>query len=154
VVTFCIGISNFFWLPVMGAWSDRVGRPPILIAFAFLTLATAYPALEWLVAAPTFTKMLMVELWLSFLYGSYNGAMVVALTEVMPVAVRTAGFSLAYSLATALFGGFTPVVSTWLIKVTGDKGAPGLWMMFAAACGLAGTLALYRRKAVPLAARP
>jgi MHS family citrate/tricarballylate:H+ symporter-like MFS transporter len=45
--------------------------------------------------------MLMVELWLSFLYASYNGAMVVALTEVMPADVRTAGFSLAYSLATA-----------------------------------------------------
>jgi MHS family citrate/tricarballylate:H+ symporter-like MFS transporter len=90
--------------------------------------------------------MLMVELWLSFLYGSYNGAMVVALTEVMPVNVRTAGFSLAYSLATAFFGGFTPAVSTWLIKLTGDKGAPGFWMMFAAACGLTGTLILYRRR--------
>jgi MFS transporter, MHS family, citrate/tricarballylate:H+ symporter len=59
--------------------------------------------------------MLAAELWLSFLYGSYNGAMVVALTEVMPVQVRTVGFSLAYSLATAIFGGFTPAISTWLI---------------------------------------
>src|SRR5260370_38961498 len=40
------------------------------------------------------------------LYASYNGAMVVALTEIVPASVRTAGFSLAYSLATALFGGF------------------------------------------------
>jgi MFS transporter, MHS family, citrate/tricarballylate:H+ symporter len=147
IVTFCVGMSNFIWLPVMGALSDRVGRRPLLLIFTLLTLVTAYPALSWLVAAPTFQKMLLVELWLSFLYGSYNGAMVVALTEVMPVSVRTAGFSLAYSLATALFGGFTPAVSTWLIKVTGDKGAPGLWMMFAAACGLAGTLILYRRSA-------
>jgi len=145
-VTFCVGISNFFWLPVMGAWSDRVGRRPLLLGFTVLTILTAYPALAWLVVAPTFARMLMVELWLSFLYGSYNGAMVVALTEVMPVAVRTAGFSLAYSLATALFGGFTPAVSTWLIKATGDKAAPGLWMVFAAGCGLAGTLVLYRRK--------
>jgi MHS family citrate/tricarballylate:H+ symporter-like MFS transporter len=146
IVTFCVGVSNFFWLPVMGALSDRIGRRPILTAFTILTLLTVYPSLSWLVSAPTFPKMLMVELWLSFLYGSYNGAMVVALTEVMPVNVRTAGFSLAYSLATALFGGFTPAVSTWLIKLTGDKGAPGFWMMFAAACGLAGTLILYRRR--------
>jgi MHS family citrate/tricarballylate:H+ symporter-like MFS transporter len=146
IVTFCVGVSNFFWLPVMGTLSDRIGRRPILIAFAILTLLTAYPSLFWLVSAPTFPKMLMVELWLSFLYGSYNGAMVVALTEVMPVNVRTAGFSLAYSLATALFGGFTPAVSTWLIKLTGDKGAPGFWLMFAAACGLAGTLILYWRR--------
>jgi len=62
--------------------------------------------------------MLDVLLWLSFLFGMYNGAMVVALTEVMPVQVRVVGFSLAYSLATALFGGFTPAVSTWLIEAS------------------------------------
>jgi MHS family citrate/tricarballylate:H+ symporter-like MFS transporter len=89
--------------------------------------------------------MLVVELWLSFLYASYNGAMVVALTEVMPVAVRTSGFSLAYSLATALFGGFTPAIATFLIDATGNKAAPGLWMSLAAVCGLAATLVLYRR---------
>jgi MHS family citrate/tricarballylate:H+ symporter-like MFS transporter len=100
--------------------------------------------LSWLVADPTFGKMLAAELWLSFLYGSYNGAMVVALTEVMPVNVRTAGFSLAYSLATAIFGGFTPAVSTWLIEQTHDKAAPGYWMSAAAASGLIATLLLYR----------
>jgi MHS family citrate/tricarballylate:H+ symporter-like MFS transporter len=36
----------------------------------------------------------------------YNGAMVAALTEVMPVYVRTVGFSLAFSLATAIFSLF------------------------------------------------
>jgi MFS transporter, MHS family, citrate/tricarballylate:H+ symporter len=144
VVTFAVGVSNFIWLPVMGAVSDRVGRLPILVGFTLLTLATAYPVLAWLVAGPTFGKMLAAELWLSFLYGSYNGAMVVALTEVMPVSVRTAGFSLAYSLATAIFGGFTPAVSTWLIDVTGDKAAPGYWMSAAAASGLVATFLLYR----------
>jgi len=144
VVTFCVGVSNFFWLPVMGSLSDRVGRRPILIGFTLLTILTAYPVLAWLVVEPTFAKMLAAELWLSFLYGSYNGAMVVALTEVMPVSVRTAGFSLAYSLATAIFGGFTPAVSTWLIQVTGDKAAPGYWMSAAAACGLAATLMFYK----------
>src|SRR6516165_2880277 len=139
------GISNLFWLPVMGALSDRVGRAPVLLTFTIVAILTAYPALTWLVAEPSFSKMLLVELWLSFLYGSYNGAMVVALTEVVPVNVRTAGFSLAYSLATALFGGFTPAISTALIEFTGDKAAPGLWMTFAGACGLLATLFLYRR---------
>jgi MHS family citrate/tricarballylate:H+ symporter-like MFS transporter len=78
------------------------------------------------------------------MYASYNGATVVALTEIMPAHVRTVGFSLAYSLATALFGGFTPVVSTWLIDATGDKAAPGYWMAAAAACGLVAALAIYR----------
>jgi MHS family citrate/tricarballylate:H+ symporter-like MFS transporter len=143
-VTFCVGLSNFILLPVMGALSDRVGRWPLLAGFTVLTLLTAYPVLSWLVAAPTFERMLLTELWLSFLYASYNGAAVVALTEVMPAHVRTVGFSLAYALATAIFGGFTPLVSTWLIKTTGDHAAPGWWMSGAAACGLAATTLLYR----------
>ena len=145
VVTFCVGISNFIWLPIMGALSDRVGRRPLLLIFTVLTILTAYPTLSWLVAAPSFERMLIVELWLSFLYASYNGAMVVALTEVMPVDVRTVGFSLAYSLATAIFGGFTPAIATGLIQMTGNKAAPGLWMSFAAICGLIATLVLYRK---------
>jgi len=145
LVTMCVGLSNFIWLPLMGAFSDRVGRKPLLVFFTVATLLTAYPAVSWLVSAPSFSHLLMVELWLSFLYGSYNGAMVVTLTEVMPPAVRTAGFSLAYSLATALFGGFTPAISTYLIHATGNKAAPGLWLTFAALCGLVATLVIFRR---------
>jgi hypothetical protein len=99
-------------------------------------LVTAYPAMLWLVSAPSFARLLSVELWLSFLFGSYNGAMVVFLTEIMPVDVRTSGFALAYSLATAVFGGFTPFISTLLIHVTGNRAIPGVWLSFAAACGL------------------
>jgi len=148
VVTFCVGLSNFIWLPVMGALSDRIGRKPILLVFSGLTLVTAYPALAWLVSAPTFGHMLLVLLWLSFLYGSYNGAMVVALTEIVPASVRTAGFSLAYALATALFGGFTPLISTWLIEALDNKAAPGLWMAFAGGCGLVATIVAYGGNAV------
>ncbi|MFP6558379.1 MFS transporter [Paraburkholderia sp. B3] len=143
VVTICIGLSNLFWLPVSGAISDRIGRRPVLLAFTVLTILTAYPAVQWLVADPSFGRLLMVEMWLSFLYGCYNGAMVVALTEVMPPDVRTAGFSLAYSLATTI-GGFTPAISTYLIHVSGNKAAPGAWMGIAGVCGLIATLVLYR----------
>ena len=154
LVTFCVAVSNLIWLPVMGALSDRIGRKPLLIVFSALTLLTAYPALTWLVGHVSFGAMLGVLLWFSFLYGSYNGAMVVALTEVVPVEVRTAGFSLAYALATALFGGMTPLVATWLIQITGDKAAPGLWMSLGGACGLFATLMIYRRSAVAAAGAP
>jgi hypothetical protein len=60
----------------------------------------------------------------------------------MPAEVRTSGFSLAYSLATALFGGFTPAVCTYMIHATGNRAIPGLWLSFAAAAGLAAVLAL------------
>jgi MFS family permease len=146
IVTVCVGVSNLIWLPISGAVSDRVGRRPILLTFTVLTVATSYPAMQWLVATPSFERLLLVELWLSVLYAWYNGAMVVALTELMPAHVRTTGFSMAYSLAT-LVGGFTPAISTSLIHFTGDRAAPGAWMGAAALCGLAATLVLYRTRA-------
>jgi metabolite-proton symporter len=144
IVTLCVGLSNFFWLPVMGAASDRFGRKPLLIAFTVLALLTAYPAMLWLTAEPSFVRLMLVELWLSFIYASYNGAMVVTLTEIMPVDVRTSGFSLAYSLATALLGGFTPAICTYLIHIRGDRAMPGLWMSFAAVLGLIAALMISR----------
>ena len=113
VVTLCVGACNLLVLPLSGALSDRIGRRPILIACTIAALATAYPTLSWLVSAPSFSRLLMVELWLAFIYAAYNGAMAVYLTEIMPVEVRTSGFSVAYSLATAVFGGFTPAICTY-----------------------------------------
>ena len=147
VVTLCVGVSNLFWLPIMGALSDKVGRRPLLLACTAATILTAYPAMLWLVAAPSFARLLMVELWLSFLYASYNGAMVVYLTEIVPTDLRASGFSLAYSLATAIFGGFTPAITTALILWTGEKAMPGAWLSAAAAMGLLATVLAGRLKA-------
>jgi MFS family permease len=144
MVTLFVGISNLIWLPVMGSLSDRIGRRPLLITFTILMILTTWPVLHWLVGSPTFAHLVEAELWLSFLYASYNGAMVVYLAEIMPAEVRATGFSLAYSLATALFGGFTPAISSYLIHATGDKAMPGVWLSFAAVCGLIGTLLIGR----------
>ncbi len=65
-MTVCVGISNLVWLPVMGAVSDRIGRRSVLLVFTILTILTSYPAVQWLVANPSFARLLMVELWLSF----------------------------------------------------------------------------------------
>src|SRR6266576_2648773 len=93
IVTLCVGASNLFWLPVMGALSDSVGRRPLLLIFTILMLITAYPVMLWLVRSPSLPRLLAVELWLSCIFGSYNGAIVLFLTEIMPINVRTSGFS-------------------------------------------------------------
>jgi MFS transporter, MHS family, citrate/tricarballylate:H+ symporter len=141
MVTFCVGMSNFFWLPTGGAISDKVGRRPILILVTVAAILTAYPAMLWLVSDPSTTRLLIVELWLSMFFGLYNGAMIPHLAEIMPPEIRTSGFSLAFSLATAIFGGFTPAICTYLIHETGNRAMPALWLSFAALCGLVAAVA-------------
>ena len=139
MVTVFVGISNFLWLPVGGALSDKIGRRSLLVFFTLATSATAYPAMSWLVGSPSNVRLLVVELWFSCIFGLYNGAMIPFLVEIMPMDVRTSGFSLAFSLATAIFGGFTPAISTYLIHVTGNQAIPALWLSAAAVCGLVAT---------------
>ncbi len=150
-VTLAVGAGNLVWLPVSGALSDRIGRRPILLVCSGLALATAYPALAFLASAPSFGRLLSVQLWLSFLYAGYNGAMVCYLTEIVPPEVRTAGFSLAYSLATTA-GGFTALVCTLLIRATGNAAMPGAWLSLAALCALVAVVAS-RSRAVHQEAR-
>jgi MFS transporter, MHS family, citrate/tricarballylate:H+ symporter len=144
LVTLLVAFTNFAWLPIGGALSDRIGRKPVLLGAGLLVLVAAYPILAWLADAPTFSKMIGVEMVLSCAYGLYNGAMVAALTEVVPAHVRATSFALAYSMAAALFGTSTPLLSKQLIKYFGDS-APALWLCAAALCSIVGALLLYRR---------
>ena len=141
VVTVCVGLSNLIWLPIGGALSDRFGRLPLLTAIPALAIVTAYPVMAWLAGAPSFGKLLTVELLFSAYFGLYNGSMIPYLSEIVPLPVRTAGFSLAYSLATALFGGVTPLMSDYLIHASDNAALPGLWLAFACLVSLAAVLA-------------
>jgi MHS family citrate/tricarballylate:H+ symporter-like MFS transporter len=140
MVTLLVGFSNFIWVPTGGAISDIVGRRPVLIFASAAAILTPYPAMLWLVSDPSFAHLLIVELWLSVLFGNYSGAMVPYLTEIMPADIRTSGFSVAFSLATAIFGGFTPAICTYLIHVTGNRAMPAFWLSFAGICGLTATV--------------
>jgi MFS transporter, MHS family, citrate/tricarballylate:H+ symporter len=146
LVTLCVGLSNFMWLPIGGALSDRIGRRKMLLFFQIMTPIAAYPMMVWLTSDPSFSRLLMVELFFSFIFGTYNGAMIPYLAEVMPPEVRTSGFALAFSLATAIFGGFTPAVSTFLIHETGNRAMPAVWLSLAAILGLIAVLCLRHRE--------
>ena len=92
-------------------------------------------------------RLVLVELWLSALYASYNSAMVVYLTEIVPADIRASGFSLAYSLATAI-GGFTPFIVTFAISRTGNEAMPGAWLTICAAISL---VSIRKQQAVDIA---
>ena len=124
VVTFCVGISNFIWLPVMGrafrprrsqAAAARLFRTRIDYRLSDNRLAGQQPELSPHADGPALAIVPLRKLQRRDGGGPDRDR---------AGHLRTAGFSLAYSLATALLGGFTPLVSTWLIELTGSAPRP------------------------------
>ncbi|HEY4353931.1 MAG TPA: MFS transporter [Paraburkholderia sp.] len=143
-VTIGVAITTFVMIPVMAAVSDKVGRKPMLLGSSLIIAIVAYPTMSWLVSAPSFGSLLAVEVGFAVLYATYQASLVVTLTEIIPPNVRGTGFSLAYSLSQAIFGGFTPAICTLLIHVTGNKAVPGAWLSIGALLALVATLAVVR----------
>jgi len=139
-----VGTASFILLPVFGTLSDRIGRWPLLIVAPLLILATAYPAMSWLVAAPSFSRLLVVEFWLAILYAMYAGALVPFVVEIMPAKVRSSGYAIILSFANGIFGTFTPFIVTALISMTHNRASPALWLSAAAAVSLVGAVSARR----------
>jgi MFS transporter, MHS family, citrate/tricarballylate:H+ symporter len=144
LVTLCVGLTIFLLVPLAGALSDRIGRRPLVIAMPVLVLATSFPAMSWLAAAPSLTGLLLVELWLAVLWALYAGGFQPLLTEIMPARARTSAMALVISLGSGFFGSFTPAIATLAIALTGSSASPALWISFTALLGLAAALAVTR----------
>ncbi len=145
IATCCVAIASFIITPIMAALSDHFGRRPLMIGVAALTLITVWPAMAWLVAEPSFGRLVAVQLWLAFLYSAYVGPVTVAIAEVMSIETRTIGFALTYSLAVST-GGFAPAVATYLVERFHSQAAPAAYAMAAAAIGIIGVVALPRKR--------
>jgi MFS family permease len=143
-VALMVSIATFVLVPIGGALSDRVGRLPMTFGVPLLIIATSYPAMLWLVDAPSFARLLLVSLWLAFLYAMYAGALVPLVTELLPGKVRSSGYAIILSLANGFFGGFTPMIAQLLIGATGNRASPVLWITAAAVLSLVAGLAARR----------
>jgi len=109
IVTLCVGASNLFGSPLWARSPTESVRRPLLFGCTLLMLFTAYPAMLWLVHDPSFARLLTIELWLSFIYGSYkrrHGC--VPYRNHGPWKCEPPASRLAYSLATAIFGASRP----------------------------------------------
>ena len=129
-------------IPLSGALSHRLGRRPVLLAFSLAFFVMVYPLYVWVAAAPSIERLLVMQVLLCTAIGGFFGPAPTALAEQFPVEVRSTGVSVAYNVAVMVFGGFAPLIVTWLSKVLGTPVAPAFYVLFACLLTLLGTYCL------------
>ena len=136
--------------PIVGHLSDRVGRRPMILACALLNLVFDYPLFLLAVRGGTFGSLLAALMVNAVFQSLYTGVIPSILAEMFPTRVRYTGLSVSYGFAVVLFGGFAPLISTWLVQVTGNPLAPAFYIMIGGAISAIAILSMREPLNAPL----
>ncbi|RFB71323.1 MULTISPECIES: MFS transporter [unclassified Herbaspirillum] len=139
------GLVLMVLAPLVGALADRYGYVKIMLAALVLIAVTTYPLFVLLNTWPTVTTFLLVQALVGLLIAASLGALPALLADIFPTHTRGTGLSISYNFSVTLFGGFAPLIVTWLIGVTHSKLAPSFYVMATAALSLVAIVALARR---------
>jgi MHS family proline/betaine transporter-like MFS transporter len=120
--------------PLVGLLSDRYGRKPVLIALAGLSVVLPI-AMFSLMTGSTGAALIGAVL-LALLAGGVSAVGAVATAEQFTGEARVSGLALGATMATAIFGGFTPWLAQVSIHGTGRSWMPGLLIAVVALCVL------------------
>ena len=121
--------------PFAGALSDRLGRRPVLIVLA-IGAASLPLAMFSLMSGGSMVLALIGALVLAFVAGGASAVGPAAAAEQFPGEGRLSGLAIGATVATTIFGGFTPFVAQLLMEGTGSALVPGAMIAVVAACVL------------------
>lgn len=128
-------------IPLMGAWSDRVGQRPLLVAGAAGLALVSYPCFLWLTSGDLL-RMIAAQVVLTILAACYMGPFFAAVAGLFPTAQRYTGLSVGYNIGAALFGGTAPLVATLFIEWSGNRLAPAFYLSLCATVSFAVSVTL------------
>ena len=114
------------FIPIMGALSDKIGRKPLLLACCIAFVVVPYPLFSFLIGGASYTELILVQIVFAILISTFSGAGPAAIAEIFPTRTRSTWMTTGYALAVAIFGGFAPLISVYLI----DKFASPLAHVF------------------------
>lgn len=123
------GLMTFVFALVGGILSDRYGRKALNMLPRIALLLLILPLFTWLTNAPSAVTLFTVNAILASLTAMFGVAGLVQIPELLPISVRSTGISLVYAFSTAIFGGTTQFVVTWLIAITGNPMAPAWYLV-------------------------
>jgi MHS family proline/betaine transporter-like MFS transporter len=123
------GVTLMLMAPIFGGLSDRHGRFRVLTIALSITGLSSYPMFLLLNIFPSFSTLLVVQALVGVLIAACLGPIPAMLADIFPTSIRGTGLALSYNFSVTLFGGFAPLIVTWMIEASGSKLAPSFYVM-------------------------
>ncbi|NKX55207.1 MFS transporter [Arthrobacter mobilis] len=122
-------------IPATGRLSDRIGRRPVLLAGAVVTIVLGIPAFLLIGLGQMWATLLGLAV-LGAATAFYVGNLASALPALFPTASRYGSMGIAYNFSVAVFGGTTPLITESLIQATGNELMPAFYLVAMSVFGL------------------
>jgi MHS family shikimate/dehydroshikimate transporter-like MFS transporter len=121
----CVAIAagiGLFTVPLWGSLSDRFGRKPMYLAGAVFSLLFCFPFFALVETKEPVLICVAIVLGVNVGHDLMYGPQAAYFSELFGTRVRYSGASLGYQLASALSGGFAPLIAVALLAA--NHGSP------------------------------
>ncbi|WP_203412806.1 glycine betaine/L-proline transporter ProP [Entomobacter blattae] len=118
-----------------GMLSDKLGRKPVIASGCVAMIVLAIPCFMGL-ASSNLTLVLLSLFTLGIILSCFIGTMPATLPSLFHTPIRYSALAMAFNLTISIFGGTTPLLTSWLVKTTGDTLVPAYYLMGAGLVGL------------------
>jgi MHS family proline/betaine transporter-like MFS transporter len=122
----------------VGKLADRVGCVRVMTVAPVAAMVLGWPLFRFLVSNPSVLSLTVVEVIFGIILAIYFGPLPALLAEMFPTNIRSTGMSISYNIGVTVFGGFAPLILTWLIAQTGSLLAPSYYYIVVAIVSLTG----------------
>ena len=144
-------VLEFATMPFFGWLSDRVGRRPVYIAGALISVVCALVFFALLDTRDPLVITATLAIVMSLTHASMFGPQGAFMPELFGTRVRYSGASLGCQVAAAISGGFSPIIASALLAWAGATWPISLFLVGLGALTLLATLAARETRHIDIA---
>ncbi|UNK79886.1 MHS family MFS transporter [Sphingopyxis granuli] len=148
---FAAHILHVVAIPLVGALADRIGRRPVYIAGAALTMVWPFLAFPMFDTGTTATILAAIMLGLA-IHALMYAPQPAIMAEMFPTRMRYSGVSLGYQVTAIVAGSWAPLIGTALLREYDSWTPIAAYIAIAAAVSLLSALAMRETRGTSLLA--
>lgn len=142
-------IAHFIFVPLVGRFTDTVGRRPVYMVGAILGATWGFFAFPMMGTGNDVVILAAIIIGLFFHALMYAGQPAI-MAELFPTRMRYSGVSLGYQVTSIVAGSLAPIIATALLQQFGNHVPVAIYLAIACAITLVAVFALRETKGISL----